>query len=323
VKYIGGETMSRILIDETRPKVLDEVVGQEKIVKRLKAYVENKHCPHMIFMGKPGIGKTTCAKAFIYELYGESYRINLLELNASDEGGINTIRTKVKNFSKTIAVEAPFKIVFLDEADHLTEAAQATLRRMMEDYSKTTRFILSCNYPYKIIEPIKDRCAIYRFKLLSEHELFVATKKVLNKNKIDFEGDGLNLIIKQSRGSMRKALNIIESISIGKPLTTDYITSMIDEVMSKDDIIWLIEAASNGDARGIHEKIYELTRAKDISPEEIVNETLTFVEESDLSHEEKMKIAWTCGEYDWRIAQGANPEVQLSCMFREFINILE
>ena len=142
--------------EKYRPQRLSEVKGQEKITSRLSAFIAAKNFPHLLFAGPAGVGKTTCAMAIAHELYGETWRDNILELNASDERGIDVARVKVKDFARTKSIEGvPFKVIYLDECDALTKEAQDALRRTMEDYAHTTRFILSCNYSSKVIPPIQ------------------------------------------------------------------------------------------------------------------------------------------------------------------------
>ena len=146
---------STIWTEKFRPGKFGDVFGQEEIVKRVQSFVEQKNMPHLLFAGPAGTGKTSLSIVIAKQLYGERWRDNILELNASDERGIDVIRIKVKDFARTKALEnTPFKIIHLDESDALTREAQQALRRTMENYTKTCRFILSCNYSSRIIEPI-------------------------------------------------------------------------------------------------------------------------------------------------------------------------
>ncbi len=158
-----------IWIEKYRPQKLDDIVGQDEIVERLSSYVKSGNLPHLLFTGSAGVGKTTAAVTLAREFFKDSWQMNFRELNASDERGIDVVRNQIKQFARTTPLgDATFKILFLDEADALTTDAQAALRRTMESYAQTCRFILSCNYSSKIIDPIQSRCAIYRFKPLGE-----------------------------------------------------------------------------------------------------------------------------------------------------------
>ncbi len=211
-----------------RPKTLNEVIGQSHIVSRLEYMVEDLRTTgndgalsYMMFPGPPGVGKTAVAVATMKTAFGRDWSANWLELNASDDRSINTVRTKIREFAskgvigtylvngKPVAI--PFNVVFLDEADHLTNDAQAALRRTMEKYSKHTRFILSCNYPHKIIEPLRDRCAFSetRFTPIPAEDMKVALERVISDEEVKIEDDAISLLIKKSGGSMRKALNLL------------------------------------------------------------------------------------------------------------------
>ncbi|PIO01478.1 Replication factor C small subunit, partial [Candidatus Pacearchaeota archaeon CG09_land_8_20_14_0_10_30_9] len=173
---------SDIWTEKYRPKNFDEVVGQDGIIKRIKALTNSLNIPHLLFAGPAGTGKSTLALIVVKELFGENWRENYLELNASDERGINIVREKVKNFARTKSLgNVSFKVIFLDEADALTPEAQQALRRTMENYSATCRFILSCNYSSKIIDPIQSRCAIFRFKLLEKKDVDKYLKRIVEK----------------------------------------------------------------------------------------------------------------------------------------------
>ena len=211
-----------------RPQTLEDVIGQQHIVNRLNFMVSDLRqtgndgaWPHMLFAGPPGVGKTAVAVATMRSAFGDDWKANWLELNASDDRSINTVRTRIREFASKGVVGTykvgdkiqaiPFNVVFLDEADHLTPDAQAALRRTMERYSKHTRFILSCNYPHRIIEPLRDRCAFSetRFSPIDKKDMKKALSNVINGEKVEITNDAIDRLILSSGGSMRKALNLL------------------------------------------------------------------------------------------------------------------
>ncbi|MEM2618347.1 MAG: AAA family ATPase, partial [Candidatus Hadarchaeales archaeon] len=180
--------MLDLWVESYRPKTLREMVGQEEVVRRLQGFLEKKSLPNMIFAGPPGVGKTTAALCLARELYGEGWRQNLMELNASDERKIETIRTKVKEYARSRPVGTfPYKLLLMDEADALTNDAQHALRRMMEMYASTCRFILDCNYLSRIIEPIQSRCAIFKFGRLTDEDISKMLDRIAKAEKLTVE----------------------------------------------------------------------------------------------------------------------------------------
>lgn len=318
--------MSDILISKLRPANLDDVIGQAVIKKRLKRQAEAKNITHALFEGEPGVGKTTCALALCHELYGDDLRNTVLQLNASDERGIETIRTKVQDFAKVISThpDVPFKIVFLDEADYLTKDAQATLRRVMEDFSEANRFILSCNYVHRIIPPIQDRCSIYRFKPLDRGEIFAGLNRLIPQLGIKIEKDAVNQIAKGAHGSMRKALNILEDLSIGQKeeITIDQVYDITGNFI-RSDIGKFIKACKEQNWQDANRYYYGF-KFQNVHMLELIHEMVKYIDESQsIPNNIKCRLYYLLGELEWRCTQGADDWVQLRWFISQIKDLKE
>ena len=307
-----------IWTEKYRPKKLKEVINQKHIVERLKSFVKEKRIPHMIFAGPPGTGKTCCAIAIARELYGKSWKQNFQETNASDMRGIDVIRTRIKNFSRIRPIGASFKIIFLDEADALTPDAQNALRRLMEMYSDVTRFILSCNYSSRIISPIQSRAAIFRFKSLSKEDVFEYIKRIVNGEKLKIDKKALEAIYLISEGDLRKATNILQASAIlGKKITKDTIYEVASQAEPKE-VLDMINFALNGKFLDAREILKELLLKKGVSGQDLIKEISNQIYKLDISDKSKIELVEKVGEFEFRLNQGANEQLQLEALLAQF-----
>ncbi|MEM2060000.1 MAG: replication factor C small subunit [Archaeoglobaceae archaeon] len=301
-----------IWVEKYRPRTLDEVVGQEEIVRRLKGYVERKNIPHMLFSGPPGTGKTATAIALTRDLFGEHWRENFIEMNASDERGIDVVRHKIKEFARTAPISAPFKIIFLDEADALTSDAQAALRRTMEMFSKSCRFILSCNYLSRIIEPIQSRCAVFRFKAVPKEAMKKRLLEICEKEGVKITEDGIEAILYISAGDFRKAINALQGASaIAEVIDAEKIFQVTAMAQPKE-IAEILDTALRGNFIEAREKLSKLMLEYGMSGEDVLSQFFREIVSSN-SINEKMKVLLIdrLGEIDFRLTEGANERIQL------------
>ena len=298
--------------EKYRPKNLSEIIGQDDIISRLKAYVAEKSMPHLLFAGPAGVGKTTAALAMAKEFFGDISH-DWLELNASDERGIDVVRVKIKNFARTRPITGDFKIIFLDEADSLTSDAQNALRRTMENYTKTCRFILSCNYSSKIIEPIQSRCSIFRYRRLKKEAIAARLKDILGKEGVEFSDDGIDAIIYVAEGDMRHAVNILQSAATLGKIDENNVYSIASRARP-EEVKNLIQLALSGkflDARNLLDK---LLVSHGLSGEDILlqmNREVFNLEEDDKT---KVRIIDLVGEANFTLVEGANERIQLEAL---------
>ncbi len=301
--------------EKYRPSKLSDVIGQEAIVGRLQAFVKEKSFPSMIFSGPAGVGKTTSAVAMAKELYGETLNQAFLELNASDSRGIDVIRGKVKEFAKTIPLSGGLvKIIFLDEADALTSEAQHALRRTMEKYSGTTRFILSANYASKIIEPIQSRCVVLRFKPLKEDEMKQYINRIVESEELKIDQKAVEALIYVSEGDLRKITNTLQGAAISNKMITE---SSIYEIASKarpKEVASMLRYALNGDFSKARDELNILFLSYGMSGEDILVQSHKEALALDVDDKLKLKLISNIGDYNFRIVEGANERIQLEAM---------
>lgn len=307
--------------EKYRPKKLDEMVDQKEIVERLRSFAKSRNVPHCIFAGPPGTGKTTAALCLARDLYGETYREHLMELNASDERGIDVVRETVKTFARVKSIgEIPFKILILDEADNMTSDAQQALRRTMERFTTTCRFILCANYSGKIIEPIQSRCAPFRFTHLPREEHDCHMKEIATEEKVKLSAEGLDAIFEVCGGDLRRAINTLQSAaSIGKPIDAKVVYSVTGKA-SPADVQKMLKVAIDGDFAEARKQLRDMIQKYGVAGSDIIRQIHTEIFRAvEIPEKWKVRLAGVVGEVDFRLVEGADEEVQLSALLARLV----
>lgn len=311
----AGYAQSYLWTEKYRPKTLDEIVNQKEIVDRLKGFVKTRGMPHCLFAGPPGTGKTTAALCLAHDLFGTAYADSFAELNASDERGINVVRERVKTFARTRTLrEVPFKILVLDEADNMTADAQQALRRTMERYTETCRFILVCNYSSRIIEPIQSRCAPFRFVPLADEDIAERLRLIAKQEKVELAEDGIKAILEECDGDSRKAINTLQAAAaFGKRVDEKVIYTVVGRVVPKD-VQEMLLSAFKGNFLEARQKLRRMLVDYGVSASDLIDQVHSEVFRFNIPERLKAELIDVIGEADYRITQGSNDEVQFSAL---------
>lgn len=325
--------MNQIWIEKYRPSSLSDIFGQEEVVQRLKAFVKSKELPHLILAGPAGTGKTSAAMAIAIELYGESWKENFLELNASNNRGINVIRghedrdksdrqVSVKDYARIMPNNSlGFKIIFMDEADQLTNDAQSALRRTMEVYSTTTRFIFSVNYSSQIIPPIQSRCVVMRFHLVSPEDMKKKLRIIAEKEGINVDGEVLDAVADESDGDLRKALNIFQSAHFAGKITPKTIYELSGTASSKDFGKVLSMSLQNGLFEETVSEIENMMINRGISGMDIVRGMHSALRRSSVNSAIKVRALQAIGEAEFRLVEGSSDRIQIDALIANLVEI--
>ena len=309
-----------IWIEKYRPARLADIVGQDEIVERLTSYVKTGNLPHLLFTGSAGVGKTTAAVTLSREFFGETWQMNFRELNASDERGIDVVRNQIKQFARTSPLgDATFKVLFLDEADALTTDAQAALRRTMETYAQTCRFILSCNYSSKIIDPIQSRCAIYRFKPLGAQAIKEEISRIASCEGLVVTEKAVDAIVYIAQGDMRKAINALQGAAIISPTIEEKMVYAITSNARPDEIEELLAVSLAGDFDGAESLLATLLHERGIAPNELINQCYRALIKRPMDRGLKVQMIDFLGETDFRLSEGANSDIQMEALIARFV----
>jgi len=309
---------SSIWTEKYRPMDFSDMKGQKEIVRRIKAFVEQKNMPHLLFAGPPGVGKTTLSLIIAKKIFKDQWHQNFLELNASDERGIDIIRNKVKDFARTRAIgDVPFKIIYLDECDALTREAQQALRRTMENYTQTCRFILAANYSSKIIDPIQSRCAMFRFSPLEKKEIFLIIEKIEKDEKLKIDEKAKEALFNISEGDVRRLENILQSsAAVSKSITEELIYSMASVAKPKE-INEVLKLALENKFIEARNKLLDTMLNYGLSGLDVIKQVQKEIWNLDIENRQKMNLIEKCGEIEFRLTEGSDEFIQLEALLSQ------
>jgi len=312
-KNIDTSSFELPWIEKYRPQQIQDIVGNEETLSRLQVITEEGNMPNLIIAGPPGTGKTTSILCVARMLLKDAFKEAVLELNASDDRGIEVVRNKIKMFAqkKVTLPTGRHKVIILDEADSMTEGAQQALRRTMEIYSNTTRFALACNQSTKIIEPLQSRCAILRYTRLSDTQILKRLKEIIAFEKIPAVDDGIEALIFTAEGDMRQAINNLQATYAGfNYINTENVFKVCDQPHPLI-IKLMIQHALDGNIDGALNNLNMLCSGG-YSSSDIVGTIFKVAKNYQMPEYTKLDLLKEVGFTHMRISEGLDTQLQLA-----------
>jgi len=308
-------------VEKYRPKDLDDVLSHKDIINTIKRLVRERKLPHLLFYGPPGTGKTTTILAAARELNGPKYQAMTLELNASDDRGIDVVRNQIKTFASTKQIWAQgFKIIILDEADSMTNTAQFALRRIIEQFTKNTRFCMICNFVNKINPALRSRCTRYRFAPLNPDDVVKRLKEIAEKEDVDMDEDALQAIIRLAEGDMRKCLNVLQSCHMSYDRVTRKNVYLCTGAPLPEEIENLLGILLNEPFPAAYLALKNSCLEQGLALIDVVQCMVPLVERLDLSETVLGYLIANLADLDERLAKTCSTTLQISSLVSIFVN---
>ncbi|UZJ56341.1 hypothetical protein CBS101457_005661 [Exobasidium rhododendri] len=304
-------------VEKYRPATLEELVSHKDITATIEKFIEKSRLPHLLFYGPPGTGKTSTILAMARKIYGPNFKNNVLELNASDDRGIDVVREQIKSFASTKNVfsnSGGFKLIILDEADAMTTAAQGALRRVIEQYTKNVRFTIICNYVNKIIPAIQSRCTRFRFNPLELDQVEERLNYVIESEKCNVTRDGKEALIKLSKGDMRRALNVLQACHAAYDRIDEIAVYNCTGTPLPADVEKIVDTMMNAEFTAAHKHVSELKVAKGMALADMVNGIYECIQAYKLPAQSRIYLLDQLAQIEHRLSTGASERIQLSAL---------
>ncbi|KAI8371501.1 DNA replication factor [Radiomyces spectabilis] len=306
-------------VEKYRPKTLDDLVSHKDITSTIETFIDANRLPHLLFYGPPGTGKTSTILACARKLYGDNYKSLILELNASDDRGIDVVREQIKNFASTRTIySSGFKLIILDEADAMTNQAQSALRRVIEKYTKNVRFCIICNYVSKIIPAIQSRCTRFRFAPLELPQVEARLKYIVEAERVNLTEDGMKALLRLSKGDMRRALNILQACHAAYDRVDETAIYNCTGHPHPQDIERIVSWMLTEEFTTAYSNIEKLKREAGLALQDIISEVYYYIQTIEFPAVARVYLLENLADIEYRLGEGANESVQLGALVGMF-----
>ncbi|EIM23986.1 P-loop containing nucleoside triphosphate hydrolase protein [Wallemia mellicola CBS 633.66] len=308
-------------VEKYRPNELDDVVSHTEIIQTINQFIQKQRLPHLLFYGPPGTGKTSTILAIAKKIYGGNWKRNVLELNASDDRGIDVVRDQIKSFAQTRTLFSDgFKLIILDEADLMTQQAQGALRRIIEHYTPTTRFCIICNYVNKITPAIMSRCTRFRFSPLPYAHLDKRLVEVIENEAVQIDDDAKKALLNLTKGDMRRALNILQACHTACMPERISIKDVynVTAAPQPEAIEYIVNTLLKDEISTCYSKIHQVKRQNGLALQDILTGVYDYIQTIEFPTATKVAILELLAEVEHRLSKGSSETIQLSALIASF-----
>ncbi|KAF8323543.1 P-loop containing nucleoside triphosphate hydrolase protein [Cantharellus anzutake] len=317
---IGNDSLP--WVEKYRPHTLQDVVSHGDITNTIQQFIKGNRLPHLLLYGPPGTGKTSMVLAMARQLYGDEFRRQILELNASDDRGIDVVRDQIKDFADSgrlyTGLKNDIKLIILDEADMMTQAAQAALRRVIEQYTRNVRFCIICNYVNKIIPAIQSRCTRFRFSPLPVEAVQLRLSSVIENERVNITEDGRRALLRISKGDMRRALNVLQACHAAYPMTDEAAVYSCTGTPHPSDIAAMVNSMLTDDFLTCYMALSKMKIERGLALQDLISGSFEYIQGLDLPAPARVYLLDKLAVTECSISAGSNEKLQLGGLIATF-----